>query len=147
MLTNKLNTLELDRAEVLCRVLIVEDERHIARLLDHVLRKQGYEVSVTYSAEQALTEIETFLPRALLLDIGLPGMSGMDLLKHIRRDPRWSQLVVIVLSGHWFKHDDPSLVEAGATAQCPKPIAPSKLIRTLQECGVSPDLASHAEAL
>ena len=60
----------------------------------------------------------------------------MDFLKHIRQDPadlRWS----FVLSGHWFKHDDPSLVEAGATAQCPKPIAPSKLIRTLQEWGVA----------
>ena len=71
----------------------MEDERHIARLLDHVLRKQGYEVAVTHSAEQALVEIETFVPQALLLDIGLPGMSGMDFLNIFDRIPagrRWS---------------------------------------------------------
>ena len=121
-----------------CHVLIVEDERHIARLLDHVLRKEGYEVTVTHGAEKALEEIQRKTPDALLLDIVLPGMSGLDLLREIRKNPSWAALVVLVLSGHWFKHDDPTLADAGATAQCPKPIAPSKLIRKLQECGMTP---------
>ena len=123
------------------KVLVVEDERHIARLLDHVLSKQGYQVAVRHSAEKALEDIEHFTPDALLLDIGLPGMSGLDLLRQLRNNPRWSGLAIIVLSGHWFKPDDPSLAEAGATAQCPKPIAPSKLLRKLEECGITPQIA------
>ena len=121
-----------------CHVLIVEDERHIARLLDHVLPKEGYAVTVTHDAEKALEEIHQKTPDALLLDIVLPGMSGLDLLREIRKNQAWASLVVLVLSGHWFKHDDPTLADAGATAQCPKPIAPSKLIRKLQECGMTP---------
>ena len=126
-----------------CHGLVVEDERHIARLLDHVLRKEGYSVTAVHDAEKALAAIEARTPDAILLDIVLPGMSGLDLLRHIRLDPRFGSLVVIVLSGHWFKHDDPTLADAGATAQCPKPIAPSKLLRKLQECGMTPLLPSE----
>ncbi len=119
-------------------VLVVEDERHIARLLDHVLRKEGYAVSTVYNAEHALEFIRENAPDALLLDIVLPGMSGLDLLREVRQNSAWSDLVIIVLSGQWFTQDDPTLADAGATAQCPKPIAPSKLIRKLEECGISP---------
>ncbi len=120
------------------RILVVEDERHIARLLDHILRKEGYSVSVAPDAETALETMAEIAPDALLLDIILPGMSGLELLHLIRKDPRWRDLVVIVLSAHWFGHDDKTLTEAGATAQCLKPIAPSKLIRKLEECGIMP---------
>jgi DNA-binding response OmpR family regulator len=124
-----------------CRILVIEDERHIARLLDHILTKEGYEVEVAHDAESALETIESFEPDALLLDIGLPGISGLDFLRQIRLDTRWASLVVLVLSAHWFEHDDPSIADAGATAQCPKPIAPSKLLRKLRECGISPFVA------
>lgn len=125
-----------------CHVLVVEDERHIARLLDHVLRREGYAVTAVHDAEKALAAMELRIPDAILLDIVLPGMSGLDLLRQIRLEPRFAALVVIVLSGHWFKHDDPTLADAGATAQCPKPIAPSRLIRKLRECGMTPLLPS-----
>jgi len=128
-------------SERACKVLVVEDERHIARLLDHFLTKEGYEVEVAHDAESALGTIESFEPDALLLDIGLPGISGLDFLRQIRQDSRWAKLVVLVLSAHWFEHDDPSIADAGATAQCPKPIAPSKLLRKLRECGISPSFA------
>ena len=120
---------------------MVEDERHIARLLDHVLSKEGYDVAVVHDGESALKAIEVHQPDALLLDIGLPGISGLDFLRQIRSRRRWRDLVVIVLSAHWFEHDDPSIADAGATAQCPKPIAPSKLLRKLRECGMLPRLA------
>jgi len=131
-----------------CHVLIVEDERHIARLLDHVLRKEGYDVTVAHDAEKALEAMEFMTPDAILLDIVLPGISGLDFLRHIRASRQSAQIVVVVLSGHWFKHDDPTLADAGATAQCPKPIAPSRLIRKLQECGMPPLLPAapvHSE--
>jgi DNA-binding response OmpR family regulator len=120
------------------RILVVEDERHIARLLEHVLVKEGYEVAAVSDAESAFDRIGEFCPDAVLLDVVLPGISGLDLLKKLRQEERWAHLVVIVLSAQWFNYDDPALAEAGATAQCPKPIAPSKLLRKLRECGISP---------
>jgi len=126
------------------RILVVEDERHIARLLDFVLRKAGYELSVATSAEQALVEIEKSRPDALLLDLVLPGMSGLEFLKIFRSKPSFSSCIVIVLSGHWFEHTDETLAGAGASAQCSKPIAPSTLLRKLWELGVDPLLPKES---
>jgi CheY-like chemotaxis protein len=118
------------------RVLVVEDDRHIARLLDFVLRKAGYELTVANSAEQALVEIQRCKPDALLLDLVLPGMTGLEFLRIIRAEPYLAKCVVIVLSGHWFEQTDATLAEAGASAQCSKPIAPSTLLRKLRDFGV-----------
>jgi DNA-binding response OmpR family regulator len=121
-----------------CKILVIEDERHIARLLDHVLTKEGYDVAVVHDGESATETMRAFEPDALLLDLGLPGISGLEFLRRIRREDRWAKTVVLVLSAHWFEHDDPAIADAGATAQCSKPIAPSKLFRKLRECGIFP---------
>src|SRR5262249_24525413 len=97
------------------RILIVEDERHIARFLEYILRKEGYEVTVEHDAERALITAETFQPDAWLLDMVLPGMSGLDLLRILRRAPDGENLKAIVLSGHWFGHDEQMLADAGAS--------------------------------
>jgi DNA-binding response OmpR family regulator len=120
------------------RILVVEDERHIAKLLDFVLSKAGYQLSVANTAEEALTEMEKSSPDAVLLDLVLPGMTGLEFLRIIRAKPSFSSCVVIVLSGHWFEHTDATLAEAGASAQCSKPIAPSALLRKLRELCVDP---------
>jgi DNA-binding response OmpR family regulator len=127
------------------RILVVEDERHIARLLEHFLVKEGYSVTVSHDGESAYDLIGSVSPDALLLDVVLPGISGFDLLRKLRLDARWKDLVVIVLSGQWFNQDDPELAEAGATAQCPKPIAPSKLIRKLRDCGIPPQFSTSVK--
>jgi CheY-like chemotaxis protein len=118
------------------RILIVEDERHIARLLEFILRKAGYELTLCYSAEQALEEIQKSQPDALVLDLFLPGMTGIDFLRAIRNAPYSCTCVVVTLSSHALDQLDAALVEAGATAQCSKPIAPSTLLKKLQQLGV-----------
>ena len=118
--------------------MVVEDERHIARFLEYVLRKQGYDVAVENDAEGALHRSASFQPDAWLLDMVLPGMSGIDLLRILRQDSHARNLVVIVLSAHWFGQDEQMIKEAGASAQCAKPIAPTTLVRKLHELGVYP---------
>jgi CheY-like chemotaxis protein len=118
------------------RVLIVEDERHIARLLEFILRKAGYELTICYSAEQALQEIQKSEPDALVLDLFLPGMTGIEFLRAIRSAPYSCTCVVVTLSSHSLDQLDTALTEAGATAQCSKPIAPSTLLKKLQQLGV-----------
>ncbi len=120
------------------RVLIVEDERHIARFLEYVLRREGYDVAVEHDAERALETARSFRPRAWLLDMVLPGMSGTDLLHILRREAGGKDLIVIILSAHWFGQDAEMLREAGASAQCAKPIAPTTLVKKLHDLGVFP---------
>jgi len=118
------------------RIMIVEDERHIARLLEFVLQKAGYEPSICYSGEQALREICESRPDAVVLDLVFPGMTGLDFLRAIRTAPYSCDCVVVTLSGHPLEKMGDELTEAGATAQCSKPIAPSTLLRKLQQLGV-----------
>jgi two-component system response regulator ArlR len=120
------------------RILVVEDERHIARFLEYVLRRVGYEVAVEHDAEHALETARSFRPNAWLLDMVLPGMSGIELLHILRREANGDNLVVIILSAHWFGQDEQMLKEAGASAQCAKPIAPTTLIKKLHDLNIFP---------
>lgn len=124
------------------RVMIVEDARPTARLLQHLLMKEGYDVAVASSAEEALRQMDEQRPDALVLDLLLPGMNGLDFLKAIRSNDDFRGCVVIVLSSHWFGKEDPELLAAGANAQFAKPIAPSTLFRKLRELGVSRQVLS-----
>jgi DNA-binding response OmpR family regulator len=120
----------------------VEDERHIARYLEFVLRKEGYDVVTAYDGEEALRRLEEQEPTAVLLDLVLPGISGMELLETIRSDRRHDSVVIIVLSARTSSEDTALLANANVQAQCPKPVAPSTLIKKLAEFGVRPTAGS-----
>jgi DNA-binding response OmpR family regulator len=119
-------------------VLVVEDERHIASFLEFVLMRAGYEVAVVYDGEQALTAVEAFAPDAMLLDFMLPGLTGLEVLKRLRADPRYANLVIMVLSGRSFGDVPAEVMEAGADEYCTKPIGPSTLLQKLADLGVPP---------
>jgi len=118
--------------------MVVEDERHIARYLEFVLRKEGYEVTVVHDGEEALRQLPGVAPDALLLDLVLPGVSGMGVLESIRSDRQYDHLVIIVLSARSSSEDTAVLANANVQAQCPKPVAPSTLIKKLAEFGICP---------
>jgi CheY-like chemotaxis protein len=126
------------------RILVVEDERHIARLLEFVLLKAGYELCICHSAEAAILEVEKRHPDALVLDLVLPGMTGLEFLRVIRAAPYLCLSAVVVLSGQWLEGTSSILQEAGATAHCSKPIAPSSLLRKLQELGIHHSITAEA---
>ena len=118
------------------RILVVEDERHIARLLEFVLSRAGYEVCICHSGEHALLKLEKFKPDALVLDFLLPGMTGADFLRAVRAMPIFGNCAVVILSSQWLDRTETTLIGADVTAMCSKPIAPTSLLRKLNELGV-----------
>jgi len=120
------------------RVLVVDDERHVARILEFVLKKAGYEVAVAHDGIQALGEVKRFAPDAMLLDLVMPRLSGLDVLKHLRADQQYARLVIVVLTARSFEDLSQEISTAGADLHCEKPVAPSTLLRRLSELGVSP---------
>lgn len=122
------------------RILVLEDERHIARLLEFFLSKGGYDLTICHTGEQALLEIEKQKPDALVLDLVLPRMTGLEFLQTVRSDPYSCQCVVIVLSSHWLEQAETSVANSEVSAFCSKPIAPRSLLRKLEELGVHPCL-------
>lgn len=138
-------TVELESTVRPARILVVDDERHIARLLEYVLRKEGYEVQVAHDGEAALAAVEHTQPDAVLLDLVLPGISGLEVLKALRSDKQRAGLTIAVLSARSFEDMPSELIEAGANFHCTKPVAPSTLLRKLVDVGVPPKLNVQAQ--
>ena len=82
------------------RVLIVEDDPDIVDYLSFFLEDEGYVVKAAGRSSVAREVMEEFEPEVLLLDALLPGKSGLDLLVSLRRDPRWSDLPMVVVTGN-----------------------------------------------
>jgi CheY-like chemotaxis protein len=80
------------------RVLVVDDEPHVRGLLQEVLRELGYVVKDVAGGAEALDVVATFEPDLVLLDLKMPGMSGIEVLEHLRREHR--KLPVVILSGN-----------------------------------------------
>jgi DNA-binding response OmpR family regulator len=118
------------------RILVVEDERHIARFLQYVLEKAGFQVMVALEGKTAIGNIETFRPDGVVLDLVLPDIPGTEILQAIRRSPTCGNAAVVVLSAHTFEHGADALDPGGRTVQCPKPIAPSRLLEKLKDFGL-----------
>jgi CheY-like chemotaxis protein len=83
---------------MLARVLVVDDERNARDALGEILRDSGFEVATAASGPEGLTLVDSFRPDVLLTDVRMPGMSGIELAKAARREPR--SLGVIYMSAY-----------------------------------------------
>jgi diguanylate cyclase (GGDEF)-like protein len=108
-------------------VLIVEDDPVTRALLDRQLRKRGHVTAPCESAEVALARLmERFYP-IILLDVQLPGMSGLDLCRHLRGQPDGDQYYILVGTGNDKPEDLRDILDAGASDYVAKPYQPDFL--------------------
>lgn len=118
------------------RVLIVEDETNIRAGLHEVLAIVGHQLAEAASGEEALEVLQGREMDVAVVDIRMPGMSGIDLLKEIRA--RWPFLGVILLTGHGTLDTAMQALKAGANDYLLKPAAPAEIRGTVdqvyQEC-------------
>jgi two-component system phosphate regulon response regulator PhoB len=110
------------------RVLIVEDDEDIAALLKYTFTEDGYAVSCATSGEQALRFLREQPPTLALLDIMLPGPDGLELLRHIRREPELKGTAVIMLTAKGEEVDRIVGFELGADDYVVKPFSPRELL-------------------
>lgn len=82
------------------RVLVVEDDPDIADYLSSFLEDEGYEVTSANRCSTALGLMDEFRPDIVLIDALLPGKSGLEFLVTLRRDPQWSSLPLVVVTGN-----------------------------------------------
>ena len=109
------------------RILIVEDERDMADLLAMRLRKEHYEVDLAHNGQVALEKVRAAAPDLLLLDIMLPGLSGTEVLREIRNDPRVSETPVVMLTAKSEESDVVVGLHLGADDYITKPFSMSIL--------------------
>lgn len=111
------------------RILIVDDEREILRALQRNLLAHGYEVFTAESGEQALEEIMAHRPDLMLLDLGLPRMSGLEVCKAVRAQ---SNLPILVLSVKDSERDKVLALDLGADDYVSKPFGIDEVLARIR---------------
>ena len=108
-------------------ILIIEDDSSVCELLFTCLSKAGYRVSIAQSGEAGLSQIDEDPPEAVVLDLNLPGMNGLDVCRAMRRDPWMSRIPVLMLTGQAEEDDVVAGLEVGADDYMTKPFSPKLL--------------------
>ncbi len=110
----------------MCRILIIEDDEDINRLLYRMLKSEGYEVIRAYSGTEGRLLLEKDLPDLILTDLMLPGMSGEDVAKYVRTQLK-SSVPIIVISAKSALEDKVELITSGADDYITKPFEPEEV--------------------
>ena len=111
------------------RVLVVDDEPPMRRTLDIGLRARGYAVSLATTGEEALAMAERDEPDAVILDLGLPGIDGIEVAQGLRG---WSAVPIIVLSARGAEALKVAALDAGADDYVTKPFGMDELLARLR---------------
>jgi signal transduction histidine kinase/CheY-like chemotaxis protein len=115
------------------RVLVVEDNPDSADVLELMLRMAGHETKSARDGPHALTIADTFRPAVVVLDIGLPGMSGYEVARQIRKRS-WAEGVLLVAVTGWGQAEDQRrAMDAGFDFHLTKPVDPEALMRLLAD--------------
>lgn len=141
------------------RILIVEDEQPIREMVMFALAGAGYEVQEAADARQAQAHIAERLPDLILLDWMLPGISGIEFARRLKREDLTRELPVIMLTARAEEEDKVQGLESGSDDYITKPFSPRELVariravlrrggpgaedEVLRANGLSLDLASH----
>jgi len=114
------------------RILVVEDEAPIREMLCFVLEQKGYEPIEAEDYDAALEKICEPYPELVLLDWMLPGGSGINLIKHLKRDEMTRKIPVVMLTARGEEEDKVRGLEVGADDYITKPFSPKELMARLK---------------
>jgi len=106
-------------------ILIVEDEKSIVSFMKTILTANDYDVLVARDGEQALMMVNSHCPDMIILDLGLPDMDGLKIIKAVRE---WSQVPIIVVSARSREQDKVMALDLGADDYVTKPFGTSELL-------------------
>lgn len=107
------------------RILIIEDEKSISHFISTVLTNNGYETMQARTGSEAQSMISSHCPDLIILDLGLPDMDGMDILRQLRS---WSSLPVVVVSARSHEKDKVLALDMGADDYLTKPFGTDELL-------------------
>ena len=107
------------------KVLVVEDEKGIAHFISTILSSNGYEPLQASTGSEAMTMISSHCPDLVILDLGLPDMDGLNILRSLRE---WSSQPVVVVSARSHEHDKVEALDLGADDYLTKPFGTAELL-------------------
>ncbi len=113
--------------ETTARILVADNDEDILTLVSFRLERQGYEVLVARDGAEALERARAELPDLCVLDVMMPKLTGYDVTRELRADPRTADVPVILLTARVQEADVRNGYDAGADDYVRKPFAPQEL--------------------
>mgnify|MGYP005812055891 FL=1 len=107
------------------KILVIEDEKTISHFISTILNNNGYEAMQARTGSEALSMISSHCPDLIILDLGLPDMDGLDILRQLRE---WSSLPVVVVSARTHEKDKVTALDLGADDYITKPFGTEELL-------------------
>lgn len=114
-------------------VIIVDDEPDTAEMFAEMIRLSGYQVLKSYGGMSAIGLISKVKPDVVIVDIMMPDLSGLEVLRVMRRDPRLQHIPVIVATVKGLPSDIQAGLEAGATVYLTKPVLFEDLRKAMED--------------
>ena len=114
------------------KILIVEDEKDIIKMLDYNLKKEGYRVIDARDGEDAIDSALRHHPDLILLDLMLPGIDGLEVCKTLKKEDKTAKIPVIMLTAKSQESDKVVGLEMGADDYVTKPFSPRELIARIK---------------
>lgn len=115
------------------KILIVEDDDDNRVLLAKLLESQGYEVFEASDGGEAIDLVKSALPDLVLMDMGLPFVSGYDATRTIKKNPELQKIPIIALTAFAMEHDKQKVIEAGCNGYITKPYDIFDLLERIKE--------------
>jgi len=113
------------------KVLLVDDEREFAQTLSERLQMRDMPTAVVYGGEEALSVVDEEEPEVMVLDLKMPGIDGIEVLRRVKQEH--PNVEVIVLTGHGSKEIEKLCMELGACAYLEKPVDIEQLTQTMKD--------------
>ncbi|HVT02155.1 MAG TPA: response regulator [Thermoanaerobaculia bacterium] len=115
------------------RVLVVEDNEMNMQLFEYLLEESGFVILKATSGEEALKMVGQELPDLILMDIHLPGMDGLTVVKELKSDARLQKIPILALTAHAMRGDKDRFLQAGCDGYISKPIDIKTFIPSIQK--------------
>jgi CheY-like chemotaxis protein len=114
-------------------VLVVDDNLMNLKLMKFLLGSRGYDVRGAEDAVQARAQLEEALPDLVLMDIQLPGVDGLTLVRELRQSPRTQHLVIVAVTAYAMKGDEERAFQAGVDGYITKPISKEPFLAAVSQ--------------
>jgi len=114
-------------------ILVIDDEKPFCEVVAEILTNYGYAVQKAFNATQALSLLESFDPALIILDIMMPDIDGLTLVRKLRLEKRFASLPIIVSSAKFLEEDRSAALDAGASMYLTKPFSAQELRASILE--------------
>jgi two-component system alkaline phosphatase synthesis response regulator PhoP len=127
------------------KILVIEDDPAISRLVDYSLRHEGFEVITAANGLDGIRKAHNEHPDLLILDVMLPGIDGFEVCHRLRSEPDTAKLLILMFSAKAQEIDKSTGLKLGADDYLPKPAAPAEIINRVNKLLATRETAKQAE--